>query len=537
MSDTRRSPTWVLVLAVVVGAWLRLDQLLAQIPADDEWHALRAVAEYDFLWIFTHFGRTDHSIPMALYDELLSRTIGLEELGLRLPVLVAGLASIVVLPLLVRPLVGARVAHAFALLIACSPLLVYYSRYTRPYAPATLLAFTALVAVWRWRARPERRWMILHGTCAVAAIWLLPVFAPVVLAPLLLLLAEAALRRDEARPAWSVVLPWCACVAVGIALLLGPPLFVDSSSLTMKSGYRDTIGQPTLRQLGNLFFGVGEHGLRRGVLAVALVGALLLARRLPGFAAYVLGLLVVQVVALLVVNPVLIDSGITLARYVLVFQPFALLCLAVVLAEGDVLLGRLGVPERVPVVLLSGCVALFTVGPLPGVLQRPNNFTNHAWHQYFYDEPGRRGIAVLWGRHRKALPPFYAELAAEHAPGTLRVVEAPWLFPWTRVKQREAQAVHRQHVLIGFLGRGLNDDNELPLGDGFRFRSFVDVGDHDELVRREVDLVIFHNNLVRELKKHMSLDHILLGEHLAEYRERFGAPVYEDKRLTVFAIR
>ncbi len=102
---------------------------------------------------------------------------------------------------------------------------------------------------------------------------------------------------------------------------------------------------------------------------------------------------------------------------------------------------------------------------------------------------------------------------------------------------REAQAIHRQHITVGFLGRDLNQGSEVSLGDEFRFRTFVDAGDHDEVVRRGFDYVVFHNDLTRELKKSGPLIHIPLGTHFEEYRARFGEPVYEDKRLTVFAVR
>ena len=524
---------WILGLAVVLGAWLRFDQLLAQIPADDEWHALRAVWEHDFAWIFTHFGISDYSIPLALYDELLANTIGLGELGLRLPMLAGGLATIVLVPVLVRPLVGGRAAGSLALLIATSPMLVYFSRYARPYAPATLAAVCALIAAWRWREEGGGRWAGLYAAGAVLAVWLLPVYGPLVAAPGAFLFAEGLLRPRRAPHAASRVLLLGLLVGLALAALLGPALLNDFGSLTDKMAGRRGIDLETLRQVASLYSGTGDPRLWGVVLAAAFVGGLVVLRRAPLLVAFVAWALLVQLAVLVATRPDKINSGITCGRYLLPFQPLLLLAVAVALGELDRLL-RL--PAAVPVGALALGSALFVDGPLPGELARPNDFTNHAWHQYYYDAESRAGLVDYWGRHRQQLPPFYLQLA-ELEPGSVHLLETPWFYSWHRIKLREAQAVHHQHVAVGFLGRDLNLGNELPLGGEFRFRTFVDVGDYDEIVRRGFDYVVFHNDLTRELKKSAPLVHIRLGTHLEEYRARFGPPVYEDKRLTVFAVR
>lgn len=526
----------VLFLALFVGVWLRWDQLLVQIPADDEWHALRVVKHEDWWSIFTHFGVSDYSIPLALYYELLSNTIGIDELGLRLPMLVAGLASLVVLPKLVQPLVGARAAYGFSLLMAVSPILVYFSRYARPYMPATLAAFTALVAAWRWREEGGRGWAVTYAVCAVLAAWMLPVYGPLVLAPWVWLFGESLIRRSRAPHAPGSVLALGVGIGVVLAALLGPALVNDLGSLTGKMSEGRTINPRTLRQVADLFTGSPDSLPRAAVLVAAVAGGLVMLKRAPalmGFLFFAFGL---QVLSLFVANPDKVHAGNTLARYVLPMQPLILLGVAVLLGELDRLLSAGRLPATVP--LLSGLAAftLLVAGPQGDVLRRPNNFTNHAWHQYAYSAEDREGIRVYWGTHRKQHAPFYDQLA-EHEPGSLSVLEAPWHYPWHRIKMREMQAIHRQHVTVGFVGMELNPQNELPLGDQFRFSSFVDVGDHEAVVARGFDYVIFHNDLTRELKKSGPLPKIPLGDHLERYTERFGAPVYEDKRLTVFAVK
>ena len=88
--------------AVVVGAAIRLDQIREQIVLDDEWHALHAILRFGYGRILTHFGWTDVCIPLAVFDKVVADTVGLSEMWMRLPVLLAGIASLLVLPLMLR---------------------------------------------------------------------------------------------------------------------------------------------------------------------------------------------------------------------------------------------------------------------------------------------------------------------------------------------------------------------------------------------------------------------------------------------------
>src|SRR5438093_13553475 len=91
-----------LLAAVAVGAAIRLDQIREQIVLDDEWHALHAILRFGYGRILTHFGWTDVCIPLAVYDKAVADTVGLSETWMRLPVLLAGIGSLLVLPLMLR---------------------------------------------------------------------------------------------------------------------------------------------------------------------------------------------------------------------------------------------------------------------------------------------------------------------------------------------------------------------------------------------------------------------------------------------------
>ena len=128
---------------VALGAALRLDQFAMQVLLDDEWHAVHQVLRRAPAAIVLELGHADYGIPLALYDWALARTIGLSETAMRLPMMLCGLATIVVLPLAVAARIGRAQTLAFALLLAISPLLVAYSQIARPYAIGVLLGWFA----------------------------------------------------------------------------------------------------------------------------------------------------------------------------------------------------------------------------------------------------------------------------------------------------------------------------------------------------------------------------------------------------------
>ena len=143
MTPRLRLPLF-LIAALVIGAWLRLDQITAQVLLDDEWHLVHQITYYPPTRIASTFGAADYSIPLALFNWEWMHWLGVSELSLRMPMLVAGLLTVVILPLGLRDKIGERTIALFALLLALSPFLVSYSRIARSYAltlPAIYVAY------------------------------------------------------------------------------------------------------------------------------------------------------------------------------------------------------------------------------------------------------------------------------------------------------------------------------------------------------------------------------------------------------------
>src|SRR5438874_1973560 len=80
--------------AIGGGVWLRLDQIASQLLLEDEWHAVYRVVHDTPAAVFLDFGHSDSSIPLTLLYLFESRTLGLSELGMRAPLLAAGIATL-----------------------------------------------------------------------------------------------------------------------------------------------------------------------------------------------------------------------------------------------------------------------------------------------------------------------------------------------------------------------------------------------------------------------------------------------------------
>ena len=326
--------------------------------------------------------------------------MGLGEIAFRLPALIAGLALVVLAPLWVRDIVGKQAADALAWLLAVAPLLVFHSRWARPYAIALLLATLGMLAAWRWRRGAGNRWAWGYGCCAVLGSWFLPPFIPVLFAPLAFLLGESLVRPGIGRSPWAV-LGLAAGVLAGLAMLLIPPWVVDAQSLDSKMG-RSAIELSTIGQAFKLYTGTHRAGFQLGVAVAAATGIATTLLRTPAFCTYLGFVLGCQGLALALAEPHMIDSGATFGRYMLPALVVLLLFVAVALGELDRIAGRLWGGHAAPLFGAIGALVLLSCGPLPAIHTRPNNWTNHSDFQDTYDPAARVLRYEEWGRRQEA---------------------------------------------------------------------------------------------------------------------------------------
>jgi len=471
-------------LLFLLGAFLRLYRVDRQLILDDEWHALNAVQDHGYAWIFSHLGHADHSIPMALLYEWFSRGAGLDELAMRAPSLLAGMLALAVLPLLWRRWLGRGELLLFTGLLAISPFLVNYGRIARPYALLALLAGASVVLAWRWwQGQPgaQRR---LDGAgwfaCVVLAAWLNPVSLAVSAAPFLWFAGCAggsALRRRNLRPARRLAALGLA-VAAGTAALLYVPLSTDFASLAVRAGFH-AVRPGTFAEAMTLFAGSGHTPAVLAMGACAVLGWFALLRRDREFAWYLLLVAATATLAVALTGAAWIVYGLVLARYLIGLLPVFLALAAIGLADA----WRRGAARaRLPAAAAGFAapaflLALFFAGPLPGLDAGRSQFTHHMWHQFDYRaerNPIRQALAWV------EPDPFYAEIARLHPDGDAVIVEAPWYLESNWNPLPLYQSVHHQRVVVGFVGGlcGGKLYGELrPEAEGLRFRQFARLRD------------------------------------------------------------
>lgn len=467
------------VLVFLLGAFLRLFRVDRQVLLDDEWHALNAVQDHDYAWIFSHLGHADHGIPLTLLYEWFSQGIGLGEMTMRAPSLLAGLLIIAVLPPLWKRWMGRGETLLFAGLLAISPFLVNYSRIARPYALLALLAGASVVLAWRWWRATERdrrasglAWL----ACAALAAWINPVSLAVTAAPFLWFTGCAsgsALRSRNFRPLLRLA-SMGAAVTAGVVALLYVPFSTDFGSLAARAGFH-AVRAGTFAEALTLFSGSGYVPVAAIMAAAAVLGWFTLRRRDPEFAWYLLLIAAASTLAVALTGAAWILYGLVLARYLVGLLPVFLALAAMgLVAAWRQAAARFRLEGAGGAVLPAALLALFLAGPLPATDAGRSQFTHHMWHQFDY-RASRNPIreALEWVEPE----PFYAEIADRHPKGDAIVVEAPWWLESNWNPLPLYQAVHGQRVAVGFVGGVCAGDGlygEIKRGAGiFDFDHFV----------------------------------------------------------------
>ncbi|AKS42497.1 glycosyltransferase family 39 protein [Wenzhouxiangella marina] len=537
--------TWGLAWALVIalGVWLRFWQIDLQILIDDEWHAVHRLMQASYREIFLSFGHADYTIPQTLWFKFLADTIGLSEWRMRALPLLFGSATIVLLPWALRPWLDREARWLFAVFIAISPLLIHFTRYVRPYALTVPLGFLAMVGLWRWWHEGSRGWLAVFIVGAVACAWLHPLTLLFTGSALLWFLARA-LHRIARRGRWDEfwrIVPVGALVTVLAAALVLPPLLADPSAMQSKSGIHG-IQWVTFLRAWELIVGTASWPVSLAMALLALIGGLKLLRRDPGFAGYWAFMSLVAVIVIIALQPAWIHHALVLVRYSAVFQPMILALVTLGLID---LLRRLaalggrpavvaapssGLPLRLlPALLLP--LALVLSGPLPQVYRGLNQFTSHMRYHFDYDFERSIYTQVM---AEAELPEVYRAMAAE--PGEWTLIEAPWHFESHFSPLSEYQRFHQLPIRIGMISGLCTDwtygELEPDSDQDISFDRFVFLESLLYWRAPENRFVVFHRGTpfgqVRELPD--------VEPCIERFRERFGAPWFEDEDQVVFRL-
>lgn len=516
-------------LALIAGAWLRLDGLGSQVVIDDEWHALVKLMRADMLDIVSHLDYADYSIPLAIYLRWMQDTVGLTEWTVHLPMLAAGIALVALAPRLARAWAPWPARAAWAVLLAVSPLLVYVSRTARPYAITALTTTVALVAFERWwRGDAQReRWSAAYVAATFVGGWLHMTTLAFTLTPFLWFGAQALARDRSALPR---LLRLFAFTALPLAAALLPPVTNDWYSFSAKAGVDSVTPDSAWRTL-LMLCGTAHPWVAALFVAGAAAGAWRWWRRDAGLAGYVLAVAAIGTLAIVASRPNWVQHPLVLARYLVPLLPLLLL----LVAEGMVGVLPRRLPALGPAVAAVAGVALVALGPLPKLWSSPNQFTGHLRWQFDYDDAHNPYVTQA---QIEPVPAFYRELA-QRPPGSVTLIEAPWRLESHFNPHAWYQQVHRQNIRIGLTTPwcGRRDFGEYPESQsGFRFANFVHV---PAVLRGETfgaDYLVLH----------LAPWSVPPGERvpwpdiercLPDVVAKLGPPVYRDERIAVFALK
>lgn len=528
----RRAWAWLAlaVLAFAAGVWLRLWQLRSQVLIDDEWHAVRMLIGADAKTIATHFGFADYCIPLTLYYRWLYDHGALSEWQMHLPLAIAGIATLVVLPWLMRGKLAWPVRAVWLALLAVSPLLVYLSRTARPYALDCLCAFVAIVAFERWDRERRIGWAIAYVIATVAAAWLHLLTIVFTLWPFVWFGVPALRDAWRHSPhAFARIVVLAIATVAGLALALVPPLLGDWRAMAAKAGAGAVEGDTLYRAL-LMVFGISSPVLLVAMVALLALGIWRVWKRDRRFAAYVLSMGVAGGVTVALSHAAWVQHALTFVRYSLPVVPFVLWFVA----EGLVfVVAQLRFSVLACATATLAIAGLVAAGPIPRYYYYPNQFMGDALFQFDY-APDRNPYATLLDLG--PVPAFYRDLASRPA-GSITLIETPSRLISNYFPDVWYQAIHRQNVKYALAAPvcGGESDEYSYTATGTAFRRVARLADLLDGATWGGDYLVLRLT-PWSVPPGLEQGWPDMEACAAKVTARLGAPVYRDAQIAVFKL-
>jgi hypothetical protein len=531
-----------MLAAIAVGAFLRWYQLSTQMLIDDEWHAVRMLMRANAAGIAGHFGLADYCIPLTLYYRWLYDLGALNEWQMHLPLVLAGIALLVVASWLLRETITLPTRAVWVALLALSPTLVYFSRTARPYALIAVLGMVAIVAFRNWHSRrgDRRVWAMLYVVTTFLAGWLHLLSLTFTLWPFayygvaVLRQCRSSSTRTVALRSLGAMLVLGGVVSVALAAALAAPLLNDWRAMSGKAG-ADSVTLWSLYRTLLMQFGIADAWLCALICVLLVIGVRRLWRRDRDFVGLTLSATAVGIVVICAARPAWIQHAPVLVRYTAPILPFLLLYLA----EGSVV-----VLELVRVPMLAAAFAtlalggLFCAGPMPGWFYSPNQFMDHEIFQFDYD-PRQNPYSTLL--QLGPVSPFYLDLA-KRPPRSVTVIETPERAQSNFMPDPWLQKIHRQNVKFALASPtcGIGEWDEYPYtATGAHFRRMVRLVDILDGATYGADYLILRLH-PWTLPPGKDFPWPVAWPDMTACAEKvtrkLGAPTYRDDQIVVFAL-
>jgi hypothetical protein len=567
-----------LVLIFTLGAFLRLYILSDQILVDDEWHSISSIISMTFWKILTAINPIDNSSPILnAYTFILLNTLGISETLLRLPVIIVGLISLIVLPLSVKKSYGSRVAIYFSALFAISPFLIFYSRFFRAYILIMFFSFWGLLSFLHWVSSGSRRYAIITAFCGGIATYLHPCSLIVVMVPFVItsMIICAKSYFPQFVNSLGIVVSrlhffilFLTTAALNLLSIL--PIIAQGSELPL---HRDTISISGLAKALSLLCGTTNLLLITIFVLLIIAGQVLILKRQPLTGLIFAGVTLVYPIFLSVTGPFGVGDGVVILRYMIPVIPMALLLVALALEHFCTKLedGPFFASNSARIAIRSAPFAfvalLFALGPIPGVYVTPNNFTNHSAFQGSYEPVDWRysdahHVHPGFSIKKEDIPAFYSMSAS--ADDIKTIIEYPYdvcnynnlfyFYQHVDKKRRiagfcwscfqmgvEVEDQADEGVAIGALNAddilsGLEKPGKLS------FSNMVDITNDAALSKMHDAALVLHKSLMTPKlppgqNGFVNVRYRSVMRLIQIFRMKLGHPLYEDEKIVVFKIR
>jgi hypothetical protein len=521
------------VAPVVLGVALRLLNLHDQILVEDEVHAVRTALLYPLDQILFTYRTEDPSLPLAaLYRLSVDAGLRLSEIGLRLPVLIASVAAVFVLPWLAASWVERRTALLWSWLLAMSPILVLYGRMVRPYGLIALLVPASALMFLGFCTTKRVSRAVAFSILASLSLYVHLGTAPMLIAIFAFAVGEKLVRSSKAL-GWRELVFAASCTAALSSLFL-IPAWDSLGPLIEAKGMRRRFDLGSTPPLLSLQTGSRSLALAIFIGAVALLGLVVLLRRQRRLALFTLTLVLAQWFGLALLAPAGIRSPLILNRYLIPTLPFLLLWVAAGVASMARRLDSVGSIRLVPfgsvlVAVFLGALAL--AGPFAEPQFRGSSFM-HSKDFLRFDTP--RGQLAPDG-----IPVFYHRVPA---PGAL--VEFPHSGSWNSTRAHYVyQSLHRRRVIVA-------ERDPLFCDDRLRLRNHV-CATVEAIAESPARYVVVHADpLAEELAiaggddsgtRVMADDWAAMARDARtlrrKLRRKLGGGVYLDRQVVVWDLR
>lgn len=563
------------------GAYLRLHSLSSQILLDDEWHNIIRVIQSNYVDVLTRFNPHDNSSPpLALYNLGLYDTFGWNEFTLRLPVIVSGMLSLIILPMFVRKLFDNRVSLVFAGSLAIAPFLIFYSRFARAYGITMLLCFLGILLFYQWLTTGRTSHAVGFVLSGILAIYTHPSALIAIFTPLSIALASLAVHNTKPGASISrqIVVPLKSVLIVAAILII--PLVPLMSPMLSESGALPWhMGSFTLNGIitaASLMSGTANWPLSVLFFLLCILGEWQLIRQnaLMGWIFFFIAF--AYLLLLLVSGPIGLDVGAVLLRYMIVAVPLSLTLVAIAL---DGLVKRFQAVRQVHPILPNLAVVafvgtFFVAGPLPVIDASPNNFLDHsAFHGSYVPHTWERSVAIgvypPYTIGKDQVAPFYRSLGEQFE--IKAVIEYPFdicdyndLFYYYQHfdKKRILAGYCTDPALIGYSVPQSSDQESFTVGmltvddilsrvsdrSKLHFSNMVDVSDSVNLLTNRADVIILHKyimalkivpNDVDPVRTYgrIRVDYQSVPLLRTRFEKAFGPPTYEDEQIVCFKIK